>query len=65
VRVPFEEQDLVAGREEFACHKTQYTPTEMAAGQRVSRARVERHVWLRPYTGTLHNPNCSRSRPGV
>jgi LmbE family N-acetylglucosaminyl deacetylase len=31
VRVPFEEQDLVAGREEFACHRTQYTPAEMEA----------------------------------
>ncbi|HKR09003.1 MAG TPA: PIG-L family deacetylase, partial [Gemmatimonadaceae bacterium] len=26
VRVPFEPQDLVAGREEYACHKSQYTP---------------------------------------
>src|SRR3982751_4600518 len=30
VRVPFEERDLVAGREEFACHKSQYTTAEMA-----------------------------------
>jgi len=29
VRVPFEPQDMVAGREEFACHRTQYTPAEM------------------------------------
>src|SRR3954468_1614662 len=29
VRAPFQQQDLVAGREEFACHRTQYTPTQM------------------------------------
>ena len=29
VRVPFEERDLVAGREAFACHRTQYAPAEM------------------------------------
>src|SRR5678815_3486820 len=29
VRVPFEEQDLIAGRQEFACHRTQYTLPEM------------------------------------
>src|SRR4030095_7221990 len=28
VRVPFEEQDLAAGREEFACHRSQYTPAQ-------------------------------------
>src|SRR5207253_1264285 len=31
VRVPFDDQDLAAGREEFACHRTQYTPAEMDA----------------------------------
>src|SRR3954471_6486942 len=30
VRVPFEPQDLAAGREEFACHQSQYTPEQMA-----------------------------------
>ncbi len=31
VRVPFEERDVAAGREEFACHRSQYTPAEMDA----------------------------------
>src|SRR5437867_197078 len=29
VRVPFQPEDLVAAREAFACHRTQYTPAEM------------------------------------
>jgi len=32
VRVPFEERDLAAGREEFACHRTQYAPAEEPCG---------------------------------
>ena len=56
VRVPFEEQDLVAGREEFACHKTQYTPTEMAAINAYLAHAWNGTVWLRPYTGTLRDP---------
>jgi LmbE family N-acetylglucosaminyl deacetylase len=56
VRVPFEPQDLVAGREEFACHKTQYTPTEMAAVNAYLAHAWNGSVWLRPYTGTLHDP---------
>ena len=56
VRVPFEEQDLVAGREEFACHKTQYTPTEMAAVNAYLAHAWNGMVWLRPYTGTLRDP---------
>src|SRR4051812_23342239 len=34
VRVPFEPRALVAGREEFACHKSQYAPAEMDAVNR-------------------------------
>jgi len=56
VRVPFEEQDLVAGREEFACHKTQYTPAEMALVNAYLAHAWNGMVWLRPYTGTLHDP---------
>ena len=56
VRVPFEEQDLVAGREEFACHKSQYTPTEMAAVNAYLKHAWNGTVWLRPFTGTLHDP---------
>ena len=29
VRIPFDDRDLAAGREEFACHRSQYAPAEM------------------------------------
>jgi LmbE family N-acetylglucosaminyl deacetylase len=57
VRVPFEERDLVAGREEFACHKTQYTPTEMAAVNAYLAHAWNGTVWLRPWDGRLRDPN--------
>ena len=55
VRVPFEQEDLVAGQEAFACHRTQYTTTEMAA---INRTLA--HVWngsgyLRPWNGTMRD----------
>ncbi len=56
VRVPFEERDLVAGREEFACHRSQYTPAEMDAVNRYLAHAWNGNVWLRPWNGTLHNP---------
>ena len=56
VRVPFEERDLVAGREEFACHKTQYTPTEMAAVNAYLAHAWNGMVWMRPYDGRLRDP---------
>jgi LmbE family N-acetylglucosaminyl deacetylase len=56
VRVPFEERDLVAGREEFACHKSQYTTAEMDAINRYLAHAWNGTVWLRPWTGTLHDP---------
>lgn len=56
VRVPFEERDLVAGREEFACHKSQYTPTEMAAVNAYLAHAWNGAVWLRPYDGRLRDP---------
>jgi hypothetical protein len=56
VRVPFEERDLVAGREEFACHRTQYSPTEMDAVNRYLAHAWNGTVWLRPWTGALHDP---------
>jgi LmbE family N-acetylglucosaminyl deacetylase len=56
VRVPFEEQDLVAGREEFACHKTQYSPAEMDAVNAYLAHAWNGMVWMRPFTGTLHDP---------
>jgi LmbE family N-acetylglucosaminyl deacetylase len=55
VRVPFEERDLVAGREEFACHKSQYTSAEMDAVNRYLAHAWNGTVWLRPWNGTLHD----------
>jgi LmbE family N-acetylglucosaminyl deacetylase len=57
VKVPFEEQDLVAGREEYACHKSQYTPAEMALVNAYLAHSWNGTVWLRPFTGTLRDPN--------
>ena len=56
VRVPFEERDLVAGREEFACHRSQYAPAEMDAVNRYLVHAWNGTVWLRPWTGTLRDP---------
>src|SRR5687768_11983727 len=55
VRVPFESQDVVAARESFACHRTQYTPAEMQALNETLA-----HVWngtayLRPWNGTMRD----------
>jgi hypothetical protein len=60
VRVPFEEQDLVAGREEYACHKSQYTPAQMAAVNAYLAHAWNGTVWLRPWTGTLHDAQLFR-----
>jgi len=57
VRVPFEDRDLTAGREEFACHRTQYTPTQMAAVNAYLAHAWNGTVWLRPWNGTLLDPN--------
>ena len=56
VRVPFEERDLVAGREEFACHRTQYTPAEMDAVNRYLAHAWNGFVWMRPWNGTMNDP---------
>ncbi|HKH90276.1 MAG TPA: PIG-L family deacetylase [Gemmatimonadaceae bacterium] len=56
VRVPFEEQDLVAGREEFACHKSQYTPAQMDAVNKYLEHSWNGTVWLRPWAGTMRDP---------
>ena len=56
VRVPFEPRDLVAGREEFACHRTQYAPAEMDSVNRYLAHAWNGTVWLRPWTGTLKDP---------
>ncbi len=55
VRVPFERQDLVAGREEFACHRTQYAPAEMDSVNAYLAHAWNGMVWMRPWNGTLRN----------
>jgi hypothetical protein len=55
VRVPFETQDLVAGREEFGCHRTQYSQTEMDAVNKYLAYAWNGTVWMRPWNGTLHD----------
>jgi LmbE family N-acetylglucosaminyl deacetylase len=60
VRVPFDERDLAAGREEFACHRTQYAPAEMDAVNRYLAHAWNGMVWLRPWNGTVHNPGIFR-----
>ncbi len=60
VRVPFDERDLVAGREEFACHRSQYAPSEMDAVNKYLAHAWNGMVWLRPWNGTLHDPGLFR-----
>ena len=55
VRVPFEDRDLAAGREEFACHQSQYAPAEMDAVNRYLAHAWNGTVWLRPWNGALHD----------
>ena len=55
VRVPFEERDLVAGREEFACHKSQYQPAQMDSVNKYLAHAWNGTVWLRPWMGALHD----------
>jgi LmbE family N-acetylglucosaminyl deacetylase len=56
VRVPFEERDLVAGREEFACHRSQYALAEMDSVNKYLAHAWNGTVWMRPWNGTLHDP---------
>ena len=56
VRVPFEERDLSAGREEFACHRSQYAPAEMDSVNKYLAYAWNSTVWLRPWTGSLRHP---------
>src|SRR5438876_11546929 len=60
VRVPFEERDLAAGREEFACHRTQYAPAEMDSVNKYLAHAWNGMVWLRSWNGTLHDPRTFR-----
>ncbi len=63
VRVPFEQRDLAAGREAFACHRTQYTPAEMDLVNAYLTHAWNGMVWLRPWNGTMHRPGIFMSPP--
>ena len=60
VRIPFEQRDLAAGREEFACHRSQYAPAEMDAVNKYLAHAWNGMVWMRPWNGTLHDPGVFR-----
>ena len=60
VRVPFHERDLAAGREAFACHRSQYAPAEMDAVNRYLAHAWDGSVWLRPWSGALRDPELFR-----
>lgn len=60
VRIPFGQKDLVAGREEFACHRTQYTPAEMDSVNAYLAHAWNGMVWLRPWDGRLRDPQIFR-----
>ena len=51
VRIAYQEQDVRAAAEALACHKTQYTPEEMAAMLRMARSVEDGAVRLRPWFG--------------
>lgn len=55
VRVPVENQDVVAGQEAFACHRTQYTSPEMAAINRYLAHAWNGVVYLRPWNGSIRD----------
>lgn len=55
VRVAFEPRDLVAGRESFGCHKTQYTQAEMDAVNAYLAHAWDGRVWLRPWNGAIRD----------
>ena len=51
IAVPFAPGDLEAARRAFACHRTQYTPTEMDAIMRYLAHGFDGAVHLRPWYG--------------
>jgi hypothetical protein len=55
VRVPFDERDLVAGREAFACHRSQYTAAEMEAINKTLAHVWNGRAYLRPWNGIVRD----------
>lgn len=51
-RVPVEPQDIAAGRESFACHRTQYTQPEMDAINAYLAHAFNGVNYLRPWNGS-------------
>jgi LmbE family N-acetylglucosaminyl deacetylase len=51
VSVPFEPEDFEAGRRAFACHATQYTPSEMDAIMEYLGHGFDGAIHLRPWFG--------------
>lgn len=56
VQVTFDQQDLQAAAESFACHRTQYTPEEMRAINAYLAHAWDGRVWMRPWNGGLGRP---------
>jgi hypothetical protein len=65
VRVPFENQDLIAARDSFACHRTQYTSSEMQAINQTLAHVWNGNVYLRPWNGTLRDTAKLRFKPSL
>src|SRR4051812_20917314 len=63
VRIPFEQRDLVAGREEFGCHRSQYAPAEMDSVNAYLAHSWNGTVWMRPWDGKLRDPRLFGTRP--
>jgi LmbE family N-acetylglucosaminyl deacetylase len=55
IAVPFVPRDLEAARHAFACHRTQYTPTEMDAIMRYLAHGFDGAVHLRPWYGGVES----------
>ena len=51
VRIAYQEHDARAAADALACHKTQYTPEEMATMLRLARSVEDGAVRLRPWFG--------------
>jgi hypothetical protein len=51
VRVPYDDVDLAATRQAFACHQSQFAPDQVEPLLGRLNARLRGHVYLRPWFG--------------
>ena len=51
VRVPYDDADLAATRQAFACHQSQFAPDQIEPLLGRLHARLRGHVYLRPWFG--------------